>query len=466
MTPPELEFGAPSELIGEPDIARCSDRADAGPATQDEGVLVPAEAAAAAASSPVPCEFLCGVAGTGKTYSLRKAIEADPSWGMLCSTTGISAVNLGTTTLNSCLRFFDTDSLRDAYLRGTLATRLHDIGKEHARLCIDEVSMMDGLQLDLIYRATIDANAYADVRRPLGLTVVGDFAQLPPIRARWAFEADCWEHFAAHTTRLRKVWRQAEGGVFLAALGHARRGDGVSAASALTAAGAQWHTALDVDFDGTTIIPKNDAVDRYNGLALARLRGTLIAKASRRWGQLRGEWKNIPERLELKPGAYVMLLSNDPEFRYANGDCGHVAKFDDAAQTFVIRLVRNDAEVEVPILVRDVTMADAPAGWSGPKRPDKDQSYLPRAHTHKRRHVIGQVEYWPLRLAYASTVHKSQGISLDRVQVDFRDRFFAQPAMLYTALSRCRTLEGLRLVGQRERFVKHCNMERKVQQWL
>jgi ATP-dependent exoDNAse (exonuclease V) alpha subunit len=84
----------------------------------------------------------------------------------------------------------------------------------------------------------------------------------------------------------------------------------------------------------------------------------------------------------------------------------------------------------------------------------------------KRRYVEGQVEMWPVRLAYASTIHKSQGLSLDRAQVDIRDHFFASPAMAYVALSRCRTLAGLRIVGQRERFVKNCNVDVRVRPWL
>jgi ATP-dependent DNA helicase PIF1 len=80
--------------------------------------------------------------------------------------------------------------------------------------------------------------------------------------------------------------------------------------------------------------------------------------------------------------------------------------------------------------------------------------------------VDGQLEMWPLRLAYASTVHKSQGLSLDKIQVDIRDGFFKQPAMLYTALSRCRTMEGLRVVGQRERYVSNCNIDERIRPWL
>jgi ATP-dependent exoDNAse (exonuclease V) alpha subunit len=96
----------------------------------------------------------------------------------------------------------------------------------------------------------------------------------------------------------------------------------------------------------------------------------------------------------------------------------------------------------------------------------RENGYVSRIHKGQRGWVTGQVEYYPLRLAYASTIHKSQGLSLDRIQVDIRDAFFGHPSMAYVALSRCRTLDGLRIVGQRERFVKHCNSDARVARWL
>ena len=85
---------------------------------------------------------------------------------------------------------------------------------------------------------------------------------------------------------------------------------------------------------------------------------------------------------------------------------------------------------------------------------------------NKKRFVLGQVEYLPLQLAYASTVHRSQGLSLDRVQFDFRNDFAKQPAMMYVSMSRCRSLAGLRLVGQPERFVRQVNIDERVRPWL
>ena len=434
---------------------------------------------APAAEPTVPCEFICGVAGSGKTFQCREQAAADPSWGMICATTGISAINLGTVTLNSCLRYFDTDSLRDAYLNGSLVRRLRDLRESHRRLVIDEVSMMDGDQLSLLVRGTLEANSFLSPTHagPLGLTLVGDFAQLPPVKARWAFESDEWHRFEVATTRLTKVWRQ-NAGPFLDALNKCRSGDGEGSAEILSAEGLEWHTSLDIAFDGTTIVPKNDAVSRYNAEALSRVHGESFTIRSDRWGKQRGEWNQnrrtmewgIPPTVALKVGAYVMLLANkydeDRNLVFANGDCGHVVDYQSAVVH--VRLVRTGEVVSVSPIVRAVGVKDKPEGWARQSGGIGHGEYLPRPHWHpdRKMFVEGQVRYYPLRLAYASSVHKSQGLSLDRCQIDIRDRFFAAPAMEYVALSRCRTLGGLRIVGQRERYVRNCTIDERVRPWL
>lgn len=442
----------------------------------------------------VPCEFVCGVAGSGKTYNVVKACNDDPSYGLLTATTGIASVNLGAITVHSTLKYSDTTSLRDAFLRGSLTRILRGLAKQYRRLIVDEISMCDADQLDLWYRALQGVSRWQDVEVPMGLTLVGDFAQLPPVKARWAFEADCWTKFAEHTTRLTKVWRQ-DGGAFLDALNLIRCGEGGAGAEVLTGAGATWHTQLDPNFEGTTILPRNDMVSRYNMMALDKVRGEVIRVQSRRWGQQRSEWGQnrrtlewgVPQELVLKRGAYVMCLANAPDmdggFSYVNGDCGWVVDYDcpppkqqalpsdcTSGDFIVVKLARNGKEVLVNRLVRDVGSPDKPDAWSGQhisKGEDSGQ-YLPYPHFRgrARRYVQGQIEYFPLRLAWATSCHKSQSLTLDKVQVDCRDRFFANPGMVYVALSRCRSLQGLRLVCSRERFAGQVHCDPKIREWL
>lgn len=430
---------------------------------------------------PVPCEFVTGRAGTGKSYGLVKAVQDDPAYGQLCATTGIASVNLGTVTLNSVLRYFDTASLRDNFLRGRLTSIIHALAVKSRRLLIDEGSMLDGQQLGMIYRAVVEANRYQDVEVPFGITISGDLAQLPPINAPWIFESECWPAFAANVTRLERVWRQGAG-AFLDALNLTREGRGGEAAEVLSAAGLRWQTSIQNEWDGTTILGKNDQVNRYNAMALERVKGERFRLQSRRWGKQSAAWGQntrtkewgVPQTLDLKIGAYVMMLANTPDFSVVNGDCGHVIEHNARARQgrgYVrVKLIRTGREELIWPIVRDVSSADKPDGWTGKivSRSSDEGEYIPSLHYRgkARRYVQGQIEYYPIRLAYASTVHKSQGLTLDRVQVDIRDWFMKKPAMVYVAMSRCRTLEGLRVVGQPDVYARQCSVEAKVRPWL
>ena len=436
---------------------------------------------------PPPCRFTTGVAGSGKTHNAVAAVAADPSHGVLSSTTGISAVNLGAITINSLLKYSDLAVMRDHFLTGALQRAIHPLAKQFRWLIIDEVSMFSADAMDILHRAVEEANRYADVVTPMGIHIIGDFCQLPPVKAPWVFTAGCWDRFRESTETLTKVWRQ-DGGRFLDALNLVRRGEGSAAVEVLTSAGAVFHSALDTEFEGTTILPRNDQVSRYNALALDRVPGQKFKVASRRWGQQRSEWGQssrtkewgVPPEVELKVGAYVMLLANAPDFEYVNGDCGWIISGGPTSyktmcigddDPLVIKLVRTSKEIELSPLVRGVESSDRPAGWSSTVKvpaSEDDGGWRPQPHYRGRvkRWVTGQIEYFPLRLAYGTTVHKSQSLTLDRVQLDFRNRFFEQPAMLYTAMSRCRTLAGLRIIGQPEVFAKHCKFDERVREWL
>lgn len=415
---------------------------------------------------PVRCVFTCGAAGTGKTFHWKERIREDPSEGVLCATTGIAGVNLGTVTINSLLKYFNTESLINAYVSGRLVSRLASLAKSVRNLICDEVSMMPAEQLDTLYKAVQEANRRKAVMKVnpdgLGIVLVGDFAQLPPIKARWAFEADCWGEFDAGTQRLTTNWRQGDG-AFLDAINALRAGEGEHGADLLATTATEFSQSLDLHFPGTTIMAKNDEVDRFNWQALQRVRGEKFSVKSSRWsvGRPPGEWKNIPERIELKIGAYVMILANDTtgEFRFANGDCGLIVGRD--SSSIQVRLARNDDVVDVGMIERRVHDDDKPEElsasptWGAPWFDERAGKYC-----------VGAVSYLPLRLAYASTVHKSQGLTLDRVQLDLRNHFFGSPAMTYVSVSRCRTPEGLRIVGDERLLASRCKIDPRVKRWI
>lgn len=356
-------------------------------------------------------------------------------------------------------------------------------------ILVSNCSMLPDRQLDFIYQGVSAANQFADVESPMGIRLVGDLAQLPPVpeavtrRVPWVFEAGCWGRFKENTTRLTKQWRQADG-VFLDALNLVRTGAGDAAAWLLKTSGARFESQLDTEFPGTTILPRNDQVGKFNQMGLLRVRGESFTVTARRWGQQRSEWGQslktrewgIPPATELKIGSYVMILSNAPDFEYCNGDCGTVVakSCNNEKDALIIRLARMGKEIVLEKIVRGVEHTEKPgqSAYAGsfdripPKEDDGSWHARPHYRSRVRRWVTGQVEYFPVRLAYATTVHKSQSLTLDRVQVDFRNHFFASPGMLYTALSRCRTLQGLRLVGQPEVFAKHCQFDPRVKEWL
>ena len=130
---------------------------------------------------------------------------------------------------------------------------------------------------------------------------------------------------------------------------------------------------------------------------------------------------------------------------YANGDLGTVVEVDSSGAPWV-KLQRNSQVVKVEYVTRNNKIPLEPGRRKELRAEGKEELIADKYE------IIGGVTYMPLRVAYAATVHKSQGLSLDNVQIDFRSSFFAQAGMGYVALSRCRTAQGLRLVGNENTF--------------
>ena len=470
-------------------------------------------------------EFLTGPAGTGKTYELKQRIHShNPTtrrnYGVLCATTGIAAVNLSgangdsVTTINSLLKYFDTKSMEESYADGKLQKALLKVAAMGSHLCIDEVSMMEGKQLDLLYIALEDVNRLQTVQAAggLGLVLSGDFCQLPPIQGKYAFEGTYWEHFAANTTRLTKVWRQ-DNLEFLAAVNAARSGDGTTTAQLLSDLETEdeeiFFDSLDTEFDGTTILPLNKDVDRFNTTVLLKLFDhgkRKVTYKSFRWGVQRGEWKIIPDELTLAIDAYVMILSNDsPNFTFANGDCGYLKDVSEGSSRSYIKLKRNGAEVVISNVTRKVQQKETPDGMKLPietwmsytdfrdssmgftesdiffTKEDVKERYKrylqdltlkykvpnkPYYDFVDNRWIMGEITYMPLRLAYAATVHKTQGLTLDAIQIDPHNKFFGQGSMMYVALSRVRSHKGLRIVGSPKLVEERTNVIGEVLRWI
>ena len=430
---------------------------------------------------PVPTfTYLAGAAGSGKTFATRAWAEREPGL-VLCATTGIAAINLGGETVNSVLGYFDTASLQESYVNGFLTARLGKLWKAGVRrLVLDEVSMLAADQLTFLVKAVEEVNGRGyvlgkwseddDAPPPaLGLTLVGDFLQLSPVKAAFAFESPEWSRFAPHVITLTEIRRQADAD-FIAMLRAARSGEGRTVVDYFQSRNAiQQET--DDKFEGPTIVAKNESVDRYNYLRMSQLQGAEVTFLSSRWGKLRSEWGTlekpehtwgIPKALKLKVGALVMILANqrteDRKLIYVNGDLGMIEEASDTSAW--VTLQRSGETVQVIPVTREVKVpCDSARRKELREKGEADK-------IDGKWEIVGAITYLPLRVAYASTVHKSQGLSLDRVQVNIRDPFFKSPGMMYVALSRARTAAGLRLVGSPQTIIERCVTDPRLRAWL
>lgn len=483
--------------------------------------------------------FIAGAAGTGKTTWLKTRLEANPSFGVLCATTGIAAINLGNasgpqpTTINSLLGYYDQESMEEAYEEGWLRSNLIKVSRMGLNLIPDEVSMMSKETLEVLHMALEDANSLQTIqdRGGLGLILTGDFCQLAPINASYAFEARCWDKWErspiidgddamrpSGIIKLTKNYRQSDPN-FIKLLQAARAGHGAKTAE-MASAFNMLVPVRDRDFDGVTIFAKNDKVRQHNKMRLLKLiREGAEAKTIRsfRWGRQKPEWKFIPEEDITCMGAYTMVLSNDsPLLSYANGDCGHIIDWKgeeplvklsrvggpsrgDGREITARKITRQNtikpnATMPVPVvapldrhgyqeMLREVDRgnileghAEALAVSATYKQYLRDFTMTERARLgsptqpfydwEKRRWVVGEITYVPIRAAYASTVHKVQGLTLDRVQIDAGDGFFGMPAMMYVAMSRVRGPEGLTIVGDERSIESRTNVAEEVLRWV
>lgn len=478
-------------------------------------------------------QCIIGAAGTGKSYLLKQRIEAGEKM-LLTSTTGISAVNLGAgvTTIHSALGFYDLRSLQFAHSHGYVRQKFIALAKKGIKtVVIDEMSMLQGEALQLIHQGAVDAQMLLEDRArdvnhirdangryltgedATGLLLCGDYLQLPPIGerkadgkpgdAQYAFEAPCWAGYETpeNMTHLKKVWRQDDPRL-LNALQQIRAGRGVDGAFDLKAAGVEFVEDGDDNFDGITLFAINQQVDAFNARRLGMLSGSVVTIPSERWGKERSEWKIIPEILELKDKALVMILANDsPEFRYVNGDLATFNVADRIAEDnkndvwkvysvetkrgyrgpipFTIRRNISFTEPEeqamknvylsTPWGKRLDSMDRSEKAWYAIYREYVDAHVMkgkPYYDPAEQGVVIGEIEYMPLRVAYASTVHKVQGLTLDNVQCNINHYWFGNASMCYVALTRARSVGGLRIVGDVQKLSKRIKTDVRVRRWI
>lgn len=367
--------------------------------------------------------LITGSAGTGKSTLLRELTSRFEGNLPVCASTGIAAVNVGGMTVHSWAGLGLGDDPAEV-IAGNLTERKSGAWRRirtAKRLAIDEVSMIHGELFELIDRVF---RLVRENDAPFGgiqMILFGDFLQLPPVskgrEQRFAFQSDAWVSAGIRTFVLSKVFRQADA-AFSAALNDIRLGNVTDAVKAMLTSRYRVADAAP-EIEPVTVYTHNADVEAMNERRLAQIKGEAHEWRARDYGEpgpLKTLQKNClaPETLRLKVGAQVMCLWNiDPEAGIANGSIGTVEGFGKHTKLPRVKFA-SGAVIEM----------------------EKRQWQIKSGSD-----ILAERSQLPLRLAWAITVHKSQGMTLDKIRVHLAKAF--EHGQSYVALSRARTLDGL-----------------------
>lgn len=378
--------------------------------------------------------FVTGRAGTGKSTLLRLLCEEAGQEAVVLAPTGLAAINVGGQTIHSFFgfppRLIQTSDIRRSR-NGRLMRKL-DL------LIIDEVSMVrSDLMWGIDYALRINRGR---PREPFGgvrLIMFGDLLQLPPV----VQEAEVAAHLAdeyggpfffsvqslqegAGTQRieLSHVFRQTDD-AFVGVLNAIRDGEASEDELKVLNARVRPIRTLNEGEPYVILTPTNAAARRINAAYLDALPGDLHRFDASVSGDFNANVQPADASLELKTGAKVMMLRNDPDRRWVNGSVARISRIE--GKRIFITLDGREHEIE-------------PVSWEH-RRYAYDQAAEKIVES-----VAGTFKQFPLRLAWALTIHKAQGLTLDNVYIDLGRGTFAH-GQTYVALSRCRSLEGLAL---------------------
>lgn len=370
--------------------------------------------------------FFTGSAGTGKSLLLKHIVKALPvSSTAVTGTTGLSGSLLGGSTIHAFAGIGRGDGDVDLMLRYASRPDTAFRWRNTRTLIIDEISMMDGTFFDVL---ELVARKIRRDSRPFGgiqLVVCGDYHQLPPVtrhssQRSFCFESRSWSSCIHHCIELKQVFRQSDL-YFVQVLGEVRKG--ILSHVDLMEKLHMCCRPLNVG-DGilpTKIYTHRVDVESINTKELDALPGTPCVYHARDSGDpsILESTCPAPKTIHLKVGAQVMLTRNISSSKgLVNGSRGVVVKISSTGLPYVRFVSQSDQDILV-------------------EREKWSMSLGGR--------VVASRVQMPLSLAYAITVHKSQGMSLDKVEISLERAFEA--GMAYVALSRAKTMEGLRICG-------------------
>lgn len=381
--------------------------------------------------------FLTGKAGTGKTTFLRDVVRHTKKKCIVLAPTGIAAVNAGAMTIHSFFQFG-----LGPFVKGVIEPKSDfrikksklELIRNLQLLIIDEVSMV---RADLMDHIDVELRRIRRNSKPFGgvqLLMIGDLQQLPPIahggedellrqyyKTLYFFSSAALKSMKYSCIELKTVYRQTDGH-FINILNHARE-------CTLTNQDiSDLNTRYIPDFspkpeDGyIRLMTHNRQVDYINATEMAKLDSHPFTFEAAVTGTFPEESYPTANSLTLKKGAQVMFIKNDPERRFINGTLGEVRSID--KNCIAVRLAESGKTIEVE-----------PMEWQNIRYQFDEET---KEISSKQ---IGRFKQYPLKAAWAITVHKSQGLTFDKAIIDVHAAF--SPGQAYVALSRCRTLEGL-----------------------
>ena len=390
--------------------------------------------------------FLTGKAGTGKTTFLRQLKERSPKRMIVVAPTGVAAINAGGVTIHSFFQFplapyVPGSSFNTKDERFRFSKEKKRIIRTLDLLVIDEISMV---RADLLDQIDAVLRLHKDKNRPFGgvqLLMIGDLSQLAPVvkesdwtmlreyyRTPYFFGSLALQQTQHVTIELQHVYRQTDTN-FINILNEVRENRLTPGGLAMLNSRYCDESVIKKCGEGVIRLTTHNAtVNSYNEQRMNELKGARYAFDATVTGTFPETSYPAEKTLELKKGCQVMFLKNDSQgTRYYNGKLGIITSIDD--DHIRVRGLDDDIEVEVQ-----------PDVWTNARYViDKETKEI-------REEIDGEFRQYPLRLAWAITVHKSQGLTFDRAVIDVNAAFAA--GQVYVALSRLRSLDGLMLTEQ------------------